>query len=472
MTPTTVIAVKPTTGSRRAAWFASALLLAGCAAAAPFAGWIGPAFDWYLPLVCAASILVNLLTCYLVLGQFVVAGTPSIAVLGGGYLFSAVIATCYLASSPGIVGIGPWPVSSSQAHGWLWGAWHLGFPLATIAYALSERRRLRTRPVAWMFRPAVACAAAALAASMTLGALLLSNSSHLPPLLAGDDYRASVLAWPGLGILGINFIALAIMLWRLRARTLLQLWLAVAVLAFSLSTGLGALGGQRYSLGWYLSPVVSLAGAGCVLMALLHEITLLYAKLVSMQAKLRMMVDVDGLTGLANRRRFNATLQQQWSHARREGRPISLIMADIDHFKAYNDVLGHPAGDECLRRVAAAIASAARRPVDLVARYGGEEFALVLPDTDAAGAMQVAARLHKAVHDLQMPQPAEPGACVHVSVGVATDGDAFGSTEQDLLARSDAALYHAKREGRNRVVCAAPLAATPSLKRPPLALAS
>lgn len=459
MTPAAIIATKPTAGVRRAAWLVAAALALASGAAAPFADRVGPTIDWYLPAVCAAVVLVNLVTCYLLFGQFVVSGAVSSAILAGGYLFSAVIAAFYLMSFPGIGSGGLWAAPDPQASGWIWIAWHAGLPLASIAYAMSERRRRRTRPEKWLFGPAIAYACAALVVSVALGAGLMANGERLPTLISGHDYGSAVSSWAGLCTLAVNFTALAVVVTRLRARTLLQLWLAVAILGFALSTALVALARQRYSLGWYMAPLVNLAGTGAVLIALFHEMTLLYAKLVTMQAQLRSMVDVDGLTGLANRRHFNEVLRQQWLQAQRTGRPISVVMVDIDHFKAFNDALGHQAGDRCLQRVAGAVGGAVRRPLDLAARYGGEEFVLVLPETDAAGASDVAERLKKAIHDLQIPQPAEPGAYVHVSIGVATDAGQHGESDEALLARSDAALYRAKRAGRDRIVYAEPLSA-------------
>ncbi len=465
MTPMTIIAVRPTTGARRAAMVVAIALLAISVLALPFASRPGPATTWYLPLICSAAALVNLLTCYLLFGQFVVAGTYASAILGSGYLFSAVMITFYLVGSPSF---GPWGEAYPQAPSWLWIAWHAGFPLIAVAYAAAERRKLRVPHTSWMFLPAIACASIVTIISIGLGAALLFGSDRLPVLITGNDYGRSVLTVVGLGTLAVNFAAFAAVLTLLRARTLLQLWLPVAILAFALSTVLMAVARQRYALGWYLAPAISLAGAGAVLLAFLHEMTLLYAKLVEMQAKLRTMVDVDGLTGLANRRRFNAVLQQQWHHACRERRSIALLMIDVDHFKAYNDGLGHPAGDRCLQRLAGAIASALHRPIDLAGRYGGEEFAVILPETDLAGAWLVAERVHKAIHDLEMPQPAEPGACVHVSIGVAADAPPYGESEAVLVARSDQALYRAKHEGRNRTVCAE----MPPAVRAKLALAS
>lgn len=161
----------------------------------------------------------------------------------------------------------------------------------------------------------------------------------------------------------------------------------------------------------------------------------------------------DGLTGLANRRRFDLDLMRELGRARRERRPIALIMADVDHFKAFNDTYGHPAGDDCLRRVAAALRSVCRRPVDVAARYGGEEFALILPDTTEESARQRATEAVRAVAALEIEHRGSPVArLVTLSLGIAgcvPDADVVADT---LVARADQALYAAKRAGRNMAV--------------------
>lgn len=160
----------------------------------------------------------------------------------------------------------------------------------------------------------------------------------------------------------------------------------------------------------------------------------------------------DGLTGIPNRRRFDQVLAQTWSACQRRHEPVSVILMDVDHFKAFNDHSGHIAGDDGLRRIAQAMVAARRRTLDMVARYGGEEFVCVLADTDLPGAMAVAEGMRSAVTELSIahPDPDVPGM-VSISLGVATAiPDTVGSAET-LLARADRALYQAKREGRNCV---------------------
>ncbi|MBS1187112.1 MAG: response regulator receiver modulated diguanylate cyclase [Burkholderiaceae bacterium] len=161
---------------------------------------------------------------------------------------------------------------------------------------------------------------------------------------------------------------------------------------------------------------------------------------------------LDGLTGIPNRRRFDQTLADEWLRARRDGERLSLLILDIDHFKEYNDHFGHAGGDRCLTKVAEALAQGVNRAGDLVARYGGEEFIALLPDTDADGAREVAARFRETVELLALPHPLSRAAShVTISVGFATLTPASGGGAETLLKLADTMLYRAKEQGRNRI---------------------
>lgn len=170
---------------------------------------------------------------------------------------------------------------------------------------------------------------------------------------------------------------------------------------------------------------------------------------------LRELSSLDGLTGVANRRSFDETLQAEWHRATRDGKPLALIMADVDHFKSFNDTYGHLAGDRCLKQIAGAIKETVHRSGDLAARYGGEEFAVILPGTDATSAHEIAELMRMRVHSLAIPHHASAGGCVTISLGVTAEIPVPGRSPADLLARVDEALYRAKRAGRDTVVLAA-----------------
>jgi len=164
---------------------------------------------------------------------------------------------------------------------------------------------------------------------------------------------------------------------------------------------------------------------------------------------------IDGLTGLANRHSFEEFMDREWRRAIREKRPMSLIMLDIDFFKAYNDNYGHLGGDDCLKKVAAILAETMKRPADLVARYGGEEFIVVMPDTDIRGAREIAEKLRIAVEVLSVPHAHSSAASVvTISLGVASLVPELGQDPSHLIKLVDAALYAAKHDGRNRVKAA------------------
>lgn len=162
----------------------------------------------------------------------------------------------------------------------------------------------------------------------------------------------------------------------------------------------------------------------------------------------------DALTGLANRRSFDERLVQEWERSQRGRHELALIFIDVDHFKLYNDTYGHSAGDDCLAAVAGAIHSCMFRPADLASRYGGEEFVVLLPETTAQGAREVAERIQEAVDALNMPHAASPTAGhVTISIGLTSCVPQSGLA-QALVDAADSALYQAKHAGRHRIVSA------------------
>ncbi|MGO9133080.1 MAG: diguanylate cyclase domain-containing protein [Methylovirgula sp.] len=207
--------------------------------------------------------------------------------------------------------------------------------------------------------------------------------------------------------------------------------------------------GRRLYLAFDAGPVYDEAGHMIAVVETLRDMT---ANKVT-QGVLQDLASRDGLTGLANRRRFDETLRKEWLRATRNHEMLSLLMIDIDNFKHYNDAEGHQAGDECLNIVACAIAGRMRRPSDVAARYGGEEFGVILPATTLAGARAVADEIRSVVAELNVTFGSSgSGNRVTVSIGVAADLPTADGDPTSLVARADAALYRAKCEGRNRVI--------------------
>lgn len=180
--------------------------------------------------------------------------------------------------------------------------------------------------------------------------------------------------------------------------------------------------------------------------------SLLRQQLEAANQRLQSLVSLDGLTQVANRRRFDEYLTQEWRRLARERSPLALILCDVDFFKAYNDTYGHQAGDYCLQQVAQALSDTAKRPADLVARYGGEEFAVILPHTDLEGAIQVAEAMRERIKELAIPHTqSTTGQFITLSSGVACTIPLHDADPARLIATADAALYRAKSEGRDRV---------------------
>lgn len=166
---------------------------------------------------------------------------------------------------------------------------------------------------------------------------------------------------------------------------------------------------------------------------------------------------LDGLTEIPNHRRFSQVYTQEWRRCRRSASPLSLIVVDVDHFKMYNDSNGHAAGDIVLRQVAQTLKAAVKRSGDFVARYGGEEFVILLPDIDQSGAEALAEQVRAEIESLRIPHVDSPvSPWVTISLGGVTQVPPESQDEPELFCIADAALYQAKRQGRNRVIWSIP----------------
>ncbi|MFC0131627.1 diguanylate cyclase response regulator [Massilia eurypsychrophila] len=170
--------------------------------------------------------------------------------------------------------------------------------------------------------------------------------------------------------------------------------------------------------------------------------------------ELQKLAALDSLTGIANRRRFDEVMRSEWQRGKRDRKPLSLLMCDIDCFKIYNDTFGHLAGDLCLKKAAAVLTEHLKRPADVVARYGGEEFAIVLPDTGLDGALLIANACRSHIEQLAIDNPQSPTGIITMSIGVASIVPSKDDSAEGLVARADKALYSAKNDGRNQVIVA------------------
>ena len=372
-----------------------------------------------LPAFDAATVLVDLLTAALLLAQASAAQDARARRLGVAYALSA-LAVALLAAGPLLGGSGRAP--------WLWACAHGGFAACTLRALLGPPPPL---PRGKMARTLAGVALAV----VTLAAI-------------GVVWQPAPAAGVGLAVAMLTACACFAAIRRLGDP--LSLWLAVSLLAASLEAALG--GQARDTIGWYAAHGVSLLTGAAMLVALMAELAAQAGRVGASNARLEQMLCLDALSGLHNRRSFETTLEQEWRRGHREQTALSMLMIDIDHFKAFNDRHGHPAGDSCLRRVGAAVAAQVQRPGDMVARIGGEEFVVLLPGTEEAGAARVAERVRAAVAAAGITHEGGSLGPVTVSIGVATrrpGGDA--SERSALVDAADRALYWAKENGRNLV---------------------
>jgi len=449
----------------------SAVIFAGLA---PFAKAQLPPSPAFIPIYQSALIVNDVITVAFLLGQRQAARNNALALLAGGYLFTALMATAHALSFPGLfsptglLGAGP------QTTAWLYMFWHSGFPLFVMAYAGYGAIARTGR------RGNTATISLGLVAVLAGGFVLLATrgTALLPAMMHGSTSTTAnhIVVF---SIWTINFLAFAILLLRWPYRVL-DLWLIVTMCAWlfdiALSAGFNA---GRFDLGFYAGRVYGLFAASFILIVLLIQNGRLYLQLIALREsdrqktdELRRLSTVDPLTGIANRRAFEEALGLEWRRMMRHGTGLSLLMIDVDYFKRFNDRYGHPAGDECLRQVAKILAQRARRAGELAARYGGEEFAVLLPHTTLDAACKLADLLCAAVREAHIPHlGSEVASFVTISIGAACiaqvpepgaglsrDGGARPAAATVLIETADQALYAAKVAGRNRAVAAGDMA--------------
>ena len=411
----------------------------------PFSHVLLSEFPGFMPASGTLVLVTQALTAALLLVQAQQTRARARLRLGASYLLSALIIVPYLLAFPGLLGAQP-VIGNASTAAWLWCIWHGGFPLGTVWFALGRPGQLgrftMSRTVTGL------CLAAT---GMTV--LACVNLPWLPQIITGSSYNEFTVFGIGPAVLVVTMAAEIVVLWRLRCRDLVALWLSVALLAAILDVCLSLAGGGRFTVGWYAARALSLMTSMTVFFALISELMREAGRVADMNAQLEKLLRTDVLTRLPNRRAFNTGLEGEWRRASREETPLSLLMIDIDWFKGFNDRYGHPAGDVCLQQVAAAIAGQVQRPADLATRLGGEEFAVLLPSTEELGAHLVAEKIRAAVAELAIPHASSTLGHLTVSIGVATcrPFDSHQDANQ-LMSWADQALYTAKGTGRNSSV--------------------
>lgn len=425
----------------------------------------------FIPCYESALVISDLITAVLLFGQFGSYRSKALLALGSGYLFTAFMTIAHALTFPGLFAPSGWLGAGPQSTAWLYMLWHGGFPLFVIAYSLLKNFETKTVATGTSVHLLVLAAIAATAA-LAGGFVLLTTAGQdlLPPIIIDNHYTPAMIFVVSC-VWSLSVIALIAVWWK-RPHAILDLWLMVVICAWLIDIALSALlNGGRFDLGFYAGRIYGLLAATVVLLMLLVENGLLYANLAKMASELQRLSAIDPLTGIANRRVFDAELDGEWRRAIRNNMPLSLLMIDIDHFKNFNDSYGHVTGDQCLRSVAHMLAENARRAGNVVARYGGEEFAMLLPQTDATEAYRLGQHICHALVDLALPHRLSPSAShVTVSIGVAClaaeqpdstasvllashslPNGALKASSSVLVEAADLALYAAKLSGRNRV---------------------
>ena len=447
MTDNSLISLTATRRHRLFANFVMAALLGSALALLPFARLPMPHMEAFVPMHATAVFATEALTAYLLWTQFVLRRDPYLAALSGAYAFTAANVTLQLLVFPGVFAPEGLFGAGAQSAVWLWVTWHVGTPLLlTLAVAVRARH-----PGPVSVARGASLVALPLVLTLVSLAVVTQRASALPALLAGDGFARTHPAGIGvaIGLLGCGaWLALVVVT---RLRTLLDLWLSVALCAGVADVCLSLTGGGRFSVGWYGARVYALVGSGTVLAVLIWKVSRMYAALEEANAKLHEYAMLDGLTGIFNRRYFDERYPAELARAAQDRRPLSLLLIDVDRFKHYNDQWGHLRGDECLTSVARTLKDALLRPQDFVARYGDEEFVVVLPDCDEVAALNTGEALRTAVELLVLAPASAPNSHITVSIGAATLAAGNPSDADRLLAAADAALYRAKAAGRNCV---------------------
>ena len=455
---------KVAAGERAGATALAVLLLLGGVLITPVAARAAFEIPEFLTACGSVTLVIDLVVAVLLFSMDINESQPAPVRLATAYLFAALILLAQVAAFPG-------PASPLPALGnpvtnfWLWSFWHVGFPLAIARHALLVRpaERLAVGPAisgpSSAARPSAVLRAViattllvlALVAVAVLGAGRLAssigNATWFP------DGLASPVPWL---IFASNLAALLLVVVRFRCRSAPELWLSVAMLAGCVDVWLTIEAGTRYSVGWYAGRGAGLIASLVVLVSVLRDAVKVHSSLAAARQAIDGLVRLDGLTGLANRRHFDETLGVEVRRARRDSRPLSVVLLDVDVFRSFGGAYGHAAGEECLRAIGYAVRAVARRPGDLAARTGGETFALVLPATDIGGAMLLANEIRAAVRRQATAHRSSPKGLVTISAGVASATSWPGEDAETLVAQAYAALARAKEDGGDQARSAPP----------------
>jgi diguanylate cyclase (GGDEF)-like protein len=442
LVPLTALADRPSIGREQyllAGTLIALLVLVG-GFATPFANHLLTPIPGFVSGFGTSMVVINMLLAALLFSRGVIDAESRAIRLGAAYLFVAITFVPLMASFPGAFVTGQL-IGTLGCSVWLYAFWHAGLGLGIIRYALVRR----TRPAS------VVRSILGVVLIVILLTLVATRALPiLPPMLA--DGHTMFTAFDGLvppAVLAILAVAL-VLVFRSPRESRERLWLMVSLVAAGFDVWMTYRGVARFSVGWYMAKCGSLITSLSMLVSMMYDVTALRHRMHVANAKLLDLAHSDGLTGLPNRRGFDQAIVAEWHRAERERQPLSLMMIDVDFFKAYNDRYGHLRGDHCLRQIAETLQALTTRPADRVARYGGEEFVIILPGTSSSCLTEFAASLHAKLRTLAVPHEGSPFGRVTVSIGLVTAVPEPGSHHEDALEIADVRLYQAKQRGRNR----------------------
>jgi len=425
--------------SRKPVLVTAVIVAAFCTAVLPFVHVQISAASSFMPALIAAVTVFDVMSVYLLVGDFRDTGELRTLVTAVAYTWSLAMMLGYALAFPGAVRADPPLAFTSSMAPYLYLTWHCGFPvLLGLAWAPWPSRLTRRADHGIRARLAIGATAGAVGLGILLVTLFSVFADQLPVLIDGlDTSRMTSLTAPiVLPLVAVALVAAVTGTWH---RAGAERWVPVAVLACACDLVLTYAARKRFSLGWYSGRSLTLVATGVVLVAML-------ASFRRLKAQADRDALIDPLTHLSNRRGALAALELMVLQARRSGTPMGVITLDLDWFKKINDQAGHDAGDRVLVDVSLVLATLSRGG-DIAARMGGEEFLVILHDTDAEGVLVAAERLRDLIAAV-----AVPGHRIGVTAS-------FGATVLDpedadlaaVLRRADDALYDAKRHGRNRV---------------------
>jgi len=407
----------------------------------------GPTVIAFLPICATLWATAELLTAFLLLSQFYVAGKLAVAFMGAGYGLMGLLTIPYIFAFPGIFDTAPPSLGDLQTSIWIWTVWHCTFPIMIgITHLVDPTLDVRTIPCQTIGRVlATVLGGTTFAAILTAFAIWLSRDHLMRLALPGGHFSHDFTAYVAPIVIALNLAGGAIVGLRFRKPTPLQMWVAFAMLISALDGVLSATAPGRYTAAWYVGKAESLTAASVVLVMLLVEISTLYRRLSD-------FAGLDPLTGLHNRRTLSDDLDALMVRQRREHHGLAMLVLDLDNFKHFNDSYGHALGDEVLKTVAGVLRRTVFRPDDIVARYGGEEFVVVLANTSLEGVRKVAERIRRSIASCEIPLKNGGSGSVTTSIGIAYVPRTSSVSKDDLFASADSAMYSAKEHGRNRVV--------------------